>query len=521
MRNLFISVVWLMAAPLLAAAQETISLQELRSRIDGGFTTPAENVYVEGIITGEPESLNHEKNVNSHYSYTSTAPASRTTYMQDAEGRYGFRLQFTATRHALIPRYSHILLNLKGLELSKEEGFGYTISGITPENLVRTEAGSKDDVPVKCRKVSELTPEDVYTFVTLQDCEFVFKEGSYMNVYETYLPASETNKGLGANSTLDSWASLLVDRDGKPFYMLMNGRCPWRRKGNGLPQGAGRISGILVHTVLERYGDCLGPYQIRPVAEEDIDFGGAPQFRTLAEWDWMDNAAEFRTEAGPKRSVTGERIAADQGSGWLHTDVVGSVVRGNDMDNPAVEDPASYGAKGGKGMVSRGAMVIKAEANKWWNWLDDRGKSLIVEYSSEGISGEEMFLAFSFSAGVISPASSYHYPSWWCVEYSTDGLHFERIPVPDIALHTYPWWWNTPVHGVTNMISTQTGLGMTEHLVPLPSALFGQKTVTLRISPSCRKAGTLGYEHNDQAALRPNLNTMTFVNFGAVAVRYR
>ena len=59
---------------------------------------------------------------------------------------------------------------------------------------------------------------------------------------------------------------LLTDRDGEPFYMLMNGRCPWRRKGNGLPQGAGNISGILVHTVLERYGDCLGPYQIRPVA---------------------------------------------------------------------------------------------------------------------------------------------------------------------------------------------------------------------------------------------------------------
>ena len=310
-----------------AAAQEMISFAQLRSRIDEGAVATDGNLYVEGIITGEPESLNHEKNVNSHYSYTSTAPASRTTYMQDAEGRYGFRLQFTATRHALIPRYSHVLLNLKGLTLSKEEGFGYTISEIAPENLVRIEAGKKEDVPIKSRRVSDLTPEDIYTFVTLEDCEFVFKGGSYMNVYETYLPASETNKGLGANSTLDSWASLLVDKDGNPFYLLMNGRCPWRRKGNGLPQGAGRISGILVHTVLERYGDCLGPYQIRPVAEEDIDFHGASHFQTLAEWDWMDNAAEFRTEGGPKRSVVNERIAADQGRGWIHTDVVGTVVR--------------------------------------------------------------------------------------------------------------------------------------------------------------------------------------------------
>ena len=521
MKHLISFLLCLWVTGLGAAAQEILSLGELRSRIDGGTVTSEGNLYVEGIITGEPESLNHEKNVNSHYSYTSTAPASRTTYMQDAEGKYGFRLRFTATRHALIPRYSHILLNLKGLTLSKEEGFGYTISEIAPENLVRTEAGKPEDVPVKLRRIADLTPEDVYTFVTLQDCEFVFKGGSYMNVYETYLPASETNKGLGANSTLDSWASLLTDRDGKPFYMLMNGRCPWRRKGNGLPQGAGNISGILVHTVLERYGDCLGPYQIRPVAEEDIDFHGASHFKTLAEWDWMDNAPEFRTESGPRRSVVNERIAADRGSGWIRTDVEGAVVRGVDMDNPVVEDPASYGAKGGKGMVSRGAMVIRAEANKWWNWLDDRGKSVIVECSTEGISGEDLFLAFSFSAGVISPASSYHYPSWWCVEYSTDGFHFERVPMKDIALHTYPWWWNTPVYGVTNMISTQTGLGMTEHLVPLPSTLFGQNEVTLRISPSCRKAGTLGYEHNDQAAIRPNLKTVTFVNFGDVAIRYR
>lgn len=519
MRRLILLICLLL--PLNAFAQRT-AFEGLRQLVDSGVDVCTEDFIIEGIVISDPSSTNNEKNVNSHYSYVSNAPAGRTVYIQDEKGELGLKLRFNATAIAsLAPRYSKLKLNIAGAEIFRTEQGGYVVWGLGRDNIVSIVEGQAQDVPNKPRKISELTEKDIYTFVTIEDCEFVFKEGSYMDVYEPYLPVNKYNKNLYPATVLDTWVKMMVDGEGVPFYYMINGNCPWRRDGDGVPSGAGTFSGVVTTVELERYGDCLGKYQLIPESKSDFKLNNKSNFQTLAEWTWDDNSPNFNTTVGPRSSVKYERILADKGAGYLYSDIGEPIVRGIDMDNPAIEDRSSYGAKGEKGKVDKGALTVCAPASAWWNWNEDRGSAIVMNFSTEGLEGSEIFLAFKFAAGTISPSTSYDYPARWMVEYSVDGNPFTQIDCPDIHLHSYPWWWNTPVNGVKYMASTLMGLGMTEHFVSLPADLFGHKDVKLRIRPSCKVAATLGYENNEVQAIRRNLKTPTYVNFGALTIRYR
>jgi hypothetical protein len=63
-------------------------------------------------------------------------------------------------------------------------------------------------------------------------------------------------------------------------------------------------------------------------------------------------------------------------------------------------------------------------------------------------------------------------------------------------------------------------MGFTEHLVRLPEALFGKKEVFLRICPSQKKVGSMAFTDRDRVAMRPELDVLTNVSFGSIAVRY-
>lgn len=53
-----------------------------------------------------------------------------------------------------------------------------------------------------------------------------------------------------------------------------------------MPQGVGTVSGIVVHTPMERWGGNVGRYSIRPFDEADIDIprAAASAYATLVEW---------------------------------------------------------------------------------------------------------------------------------------------------------------------------------------------------------------------------------------------
>jgi hypothetical protein len=86
-------------------------------------------------------------------------------------------------------------------------------------------------------------------------------------------------------------------------------------------------------------------------------------------------------------------------------------------------------------------------------------------------------------------------------------------------MHSLPWWYYNDVHG-SNYVSTIAGAGFTEHMVKLPNTLFKQKKVYLKVVPVTKRLGTLGYDYNENGALRQNSTTESVVNFGSFVVRY-
>ncbi len=507
-----------------ASAQDSVDFGQLREMIDGGLKKVEQDLYLTGVVISDFGNDNLELNANRHYSAVKTDMNNRRAYIESPDGKYGFRLGFKSSKQmSQLKRYSTVCLNLKGATLAVNSPKRYSIYNLTDESVVSAKAGTASDLPRKVKGIDELTSEDIYTFVTLRDCEFAFKDGSYCNVYETYTMATKLNKGTGANNSMDCWATLLHDGDARTVYMLVNTRSQWRRTGAGVPQGSGTLSGIVVYQHLPRYGgNVLGGYAIRPLDEGDINLAkeGASQFKTLAEWNWNDGAPVFLTDKGNVKNLRTERIKPDFGAGALYMNVDGTAVRSNDYNNPAIESSSQSWNRGIKGMRRNGAMLVRAEAGKWWNWEQDRGNALVVELSTAGLSGKNMFLAFSFGAGELRANNSYAFPVYWGVEYSTDGENFFRVKCDDIVLRSLPWWWFNNVNGANYTTSTETGMGLTEHLVRLPAALLGRDKVYLRLAPVRKNAATLASERSNNGALRPNLKTMTSISFGAIAVKY-
>jgi hypothetical protein len=171
--------------------------------------------------------------------------------------------------------------------------------------------------------------------------------------------------------------------------------------------------------------------------------------------------------------------------------VGGEVIRGRDYNNLRITDGKEYGSKGDRGMVLRGAMRIKTPACSWWDWKSNCGRGIELNFSTEGLSGNKLMVAFSFGAGEINAQTSYDFPVYWGVEYSTDGKNFYRIATSPKALRSVPWWYVNDIGGVTYPTSEEAGLGFTEHRVLLPADAFGCKNVTVRIVPIAKNAATL------------------------------
>ena len=135
---------------------------------------------------------------------------------------------------------------------------------------------------------SELTPEDIYTYKTLKDVEFPVRKGSLTPINEGY--------AIGGKSDRISKYPLLVrDINGDSFYMYTNTVCTYRYDGERLPQGSGKLSGVIVHERFSRFDwengkDLLdmeifeslgniGTYQIRHQTKSDITEGMAMDYK--------------------------------------------------------------------------------------------------------------------------------------------------------------------------------------------------------------------------------------------------
>ena len=523
-RTISLLAILCVVCPLSAFGQIT-SMREVREMAKTAKTLVVEQeLTIEGYVVSLPYGHNNDLNTQVHYASLKNEDLA-TIYIESLSGDVGFRLKVKERPFAkLFTRYARVELSLKGTTLKYAEPCSVTVEGVSDAHIMKLVQGTESDLPRKEKYISELTDDDIYTYVTLKDCEIVFKDGAYSNVYERYVQRTSFNGKVKPNKSMDCWATLICDKNGGSIYSLTNTLCAWRRDGAGVPQGAGEMKGIVTYASHPRYGgDVFGRYVLRPVDSEDYAMNWvatSSNYHSIAEWNWSDNQKAFSTEFGEMTTISTERIVADIGRGTLQVTASCEAIRGRDTNNPRVDAGKEEGTKGFGGFVRYGALCIKTQAYNWWDWKKDCGKGVELEFSTKGLSGERLLFGFTFAAGEISAESSYGFPVFWNVEYSTDGKVWSAVEgSKPKKLRSLPWHWSQDVHGV-HYDSILAGAGYTEHMVVLPKSLFGKSKVYVRVVPVAKNTATLGYDYAENGALRHNSMENTVVNFGSFVVRY-
>lgn len=458
------------------------SFEQVRTMAGKSQSILAEGVTIRGLIISDYMSYNTELNPNISYNKVDLSLTHRTAYIQDMEGKYGFRIVFESMYDNRLQRGMDVTLSLAGCSLERSSSpEAYTINGITADKITVNAAGVK--LPLKKKHISELTIEDIYTYVTIEDVEFQTKHGAFSNIYETCTQQSSLNKLNPPFMAADGWASLLEDGKGDHIYMQLNSKCNWRRNNWRFPKGVGEISGIIVCNQNRRYGCDFGPYSIRPIFREDINIELEPgsNFRTIVEWNWnfnthqalkLKNSGEVRWV--PKTGVKDDAVIADIGDGELWTDS-GCIMR---LDGEY--DSRFCAVANGAARTVASALRIDGKTEQWYSANGPAG--IYIKTSLAGIEGTGAVFNFSFVAGNESYYMSWGCPAFWTVEYSIDGKAFKST---GFEARLRPLAFHPAVISRKGFIGTpyDAAMGFSEYSVKLPSEVLGKENLVIRIIP--------------------------------------
>ena len=303
------------------------SFDQIRAMAAESDVQLKDGVCIEGIIVSDYRSLNMGENRQVAWNEVDLSNAYCTAYIQAEDGTAGFRVIFDDIYANRIPRFSKVRIDLSGC-LASSYGGAYTIEGVSSDDV---QVIAEPSVPVsRIRHISEITDADMYTYVTLNDVEFMSKEGSYTNVNEfmvqtTYLNAFKKPKGLDC---VDVAGVYLKDNEGSAIFLPVSTACEWRRRGDRLPQGVGSVSGIVVPGDYQRFGN-VGKFALRIAGPSDVAISMEPasNYDVIAEWNWdrnykralnLERQGNIRWADGKKLSAD-DRILAEIGNGYLYT----------------------------------------------------------------------------------------------------------------------------------------------------------------------------------------------------------
>lgn len=441
-----------------------VTMEELRTRTPGAAF--ASDEYIEGYVVSDCYSRNTAENANTSYDTVDEYSSARTAYVQSADGEYGLRLIFDDAKDNVLKHGMYLSLMLSGTELVRNDApERYTLEGIDPTNLLQLEGGN-DILPEK-KTIAELTDADIYTYVSLQNTEFVNKDGAYINICEGY-------------SYFDGWAALLADADGNAIYAPVNHSCDWRRTGNGVPQGVGETVGVIVSEKLKRLGN-PGRYQIRVLDEDGFAQSSAAEssYSTLVRW------------GGAKIAETAASSPLSPSAG------TGSLVSENTADNGVAEpvrptDNLSGTTMAYSGKIANRAISYQLGLEGWYRFTEDGSaingyNGLVAEFPTSEVSGSGLLAYVSFLAwgtkGTYRVA-----PAHWCLEYSLDsGATWTIVPAAVSGkeyVHLRPGLCPEDYHnGRKYYPSTSMAAGFCDNVFALPATVLGKESVSVRFRP--------------------------------------
>lgn len=236
----------------------------------------ARDVYIEGYVVSNPASLNAGECLQLTATSCDYNEPLKTAYIESLDGTRGFRVVCKTPADNIFEQYSRVQLLLKGATVREDYDTSiksYYIDGITSNMVMTSVKGSASAIPVKEKYMADLNDNDIYTYVTLKDCEIPIRKGPLVPVNEGYTPQYSVN-------SVAKYPTLIRDIQGNSMYLMTNIKCPYRRDGSRLPYGSGKLKGIIVHETYTRfnYADTddentygqIGRYQLRHQSRGDI-----------------------------------------------------------------------------------------------------------------------------------------------------------------------------------------------------------------------------------------------------------
>ncbi len=485
------------------------------ARVWAGSRVTAD-LFIEGYIISDVGNKNVGETPQTTPTAINYAQNDRTVYIQSLDGQYGFRIETATVADNVFKRYGKVQLLLKGttVDVASNPTF-YTIRGVTSAMVMSQVQGTASDLVKKEKYMSELTDDDIYTFVTLKDCELPIRKGPFTPVNEGYTTLFNANR-------LAKYPLLMRDIRGNSMFLLTNMQTPYRREGAILPQGSGKVSGVIVHEKFthfeyeddpnpDNYGN-IGRYQIRHLTKADIALAdnvssGFSTLLTEYQYPNITSGVAFPTNGSNGRLYASNSVNVTGSDDYSYLGPVGanSLGNNNQWGNGVLVNGTKQNTSTGTNADGKGAAKLASiAANRaWWNYDKSRGEAWIIEVSTTGITTSQLSLQFTAlnwaSAGVGTPR-------YWAVEWSEHGnMDGTWTPIAKYTVPDAPNWSNTLLHQSPAFKNIN---------IPLPLSMLGKSNLYIRLIVDKNLAS------NGNTYATTELAATANTALGYVAIRY-
>ena len=513
------------AQPGIPQTLKSVDFAQLKSMLgEAGSVTIDEELVLEGRVISDNSENNGGENLNISSTLKDDTRASRVVYVQNETATSGLLVEFATVGDNTTARFDRLRLLLKGMTLTRRGGTAepvrYELSGATVSNVLETVSGTAGDLPRKERRIKFLTDDDVYTYVTLTDCEIPIRKGPFVPVDLRY------------TSVMNKYPMPLRDIHGNATFLMSNVGCAWARDGKGLPEGSGAVSGVIVHEKCDNFEwdgsvaaarlaegvnldyitgvGTVSRYQIRPVTRSEIAI--ADKFEDgfsemLAEFRYMNKVHDalvknvdskytmystYPAVADPLTdpSIKGTMIRwntnkQEMMADWRDWTHLGPLA-GNSIANPSGGNGV-YDFNGGSlhwnvNSVTRSSgMIIQGNGSAWYCSKWTTKQWWLVTVNTEGLTSANFPLSVNFGAenGLGETVGA---PRHWTVEWSLDNKTWKKAAdytVPDFTVVYKKRCWQCP------------GFKYVSVNLPEDSSMLGREKLYIRLRPTSSSSGSM------------------------------
>lgn len=481
--------------------------------------TIKKHYVVSGISVGDNTAGNGGENRNISPIVQDLTRAAATVYLSNTSCTSGLKVEFDSADDNAAEQYDNLSLDLYGMLLTrKDDPVRYELSGASAGNVLTLGSGSP--LSPKEKTMGSLTDEDIFTLVTLKNCEIPIRKGPYVPL------------DLRHYHMLSKYAMPIRDIEGRDMYMYVNTTCSFSRDGQMMPQGSGDITGVLVHETFDSYewnsakasqmkakgysldyisslGE-IGRYQIRPQKKSDIAL--SENFKDgfsemICEYRYFNDTTSrivknvkdkfiFPTYPAVEDPLTSDKV---NGRMWVYATegANGSIYGKRDwthlgpLVNGVITDPTNgvgvFDYYGNSihwyvySLVASTGLIYQTNGCAWQYTGWNTSKYWRVEFSTKGIDASHTPMSVQFGS-INGYGIKVGGPTNWAVEWSTNGgSTWERLAnytVPDFPLLASKRAWQCP------------GFKYFTFTFPSSADVWNKDQVIVRLIPTSDVAGT-------------------------------